>query len=69
MSAETNEKLDAIRRLYFETTPSSILRDFDQAIDLLKSITSEDERQRATVYMQGLAEMRKEWKKKRRPSR
>ena len=53
--------LDEIRRLYFETTKATILRDFDRAIDLLKSIESPDERQKATVYMAGLAEMRKEF--------
>ena len=54
--------LDEIRRLYFETTKKTILNDFDKAIDLLKSIESPDERQKATVYMAGLAEMRKEFK-------
>ena len=53
--------IDEIRRLYFETSKSTILKDFDQAIDLLKSIESPDDRQKATVYMAGLAEMRKEW--------
>lgn len=56
-----SEPLDEIRRLYFETTKKTILNDFDKAIDLLKSIESPDERQKATVYMSGLAEMRKEW--------
>lgn len=56
-----SDALDEIRRLYFETSKSSILDDFDKAIDLLKSIESQDERQKATVYMAGLAEMRKEW--------
>lgn len=54
--------LDEIRRLYFETTKATILKDFDRAIDLLKSIESPDERQKATVYMAGLAEMRKEFR-------
>lgn len=53
--------LDEIRRLYFETKKASILDDFDKAIDLLKSIETPEERQKATVYMSGLAEMRKEW--------
>ena len=53
--------LDEIRRLYFETTKGSIQKDFDRAIDLLKSIESPDERAKTTVYMAGLAEMRKEW--------
>jgi hypothetical protein len=64
MTAQPTDKLAAIRRLYFETKPSTILCDFDRAIDLLKAMDSETERERATVYMQGLAEMRKEWKQR-----
>jgi hypothetical protein len=60
------EVLAEIRRLYFKTSSSTIDRDFDRAIDLLKSIRLPEDRQRATVYMEGLAEMRKEWKGKRR---
>jgi hypothetical protein len=61
-----DEILAEIRRLYFKTTSSTIERDFDRAIDLLKSIRLPVDRQRATVFMEGLAEMRKEWKGKRR---
>jgi hypothetical protein len=50
-----------IRRLYFETKPSTIQRDFERAIDLLKSLRSDAERSKAVVYMQGLAELRQEW--------
>lgn len=57
--------LEEIRRLYFKTTKATIDRDFDQAIDLLKAMPESD-RPRATVFMQGLAEMRKEFKKARR---
>ena len=57
----TDEILAQIREIYFKTTRGTILRDFDRAIDLLKTIPSPDERQRATVYMDGLAEMRKEF--------
>ena len=32
-----------------------------KALDLLKSMTSEEERERATVYMEGLAQMRSDW--------
>lgn len=56
------EILAEIRRLYFKTTAKTIDRDFDRAIDLLKSIRLPEDRQRATVFMEGLAEMRKEWK-------
>jgi hypothetical protein len=63
------DKLAEIRRLYFNTTKATILRDFDRAIDLIKSMDTEAEREKATVYMQGLAEMRKEFGfgKKHRP--
>jgi hypothetical protein len=57
----TDEILAEIRSIYFTTTKSKILEDFDRAIDLLKSIPTPEERQRATVYMDGLAEMRKEF--------
>jgi hypothetical protein len=68
MTTGHDDKLAEIRRLYFETGPSTILRDFDRAIDLIKSMETEAERERATVYVQGLAEMRKEFgmRKKRR---
>jgi hypothetical protein len=56
--------LDEIRRLYFKTTRATIDRDFDRAIDLLKTLPESD-RPRATVFMQGLAEMRKEFKRGR----
>ena len=63
------DKLAEIRKLYFAATKATIARDFDRAIDLLKSMPSEDERERATVFMQGLAEMRKEWNSDGNPSR
>ena len=61
------DPLAEIRRLYFSTTRATIEQDFAQALDLLKTMQSEDERSRATVFMHGLAQMRSEWgvKKKR----
>jgi hypothetical protein len=50
-----------IRRLYFATTRATIQRDIEKAIDLLKTLTTEDERERATVFMDGLSQMRSEW--------
>jgi hypothetical protein len=64
-----DDKLAEIRRLYFSTTRDRIDADLAKALDLLKSMASEDERERATVYMEGLAQMRSEWgrgKKKRK---
>ena len=56
------DKLAEIKKLYFSTTRATIGRDFDRAIDLLKAMP-EHERDRAAVFMQGLAEMRQEWKR------
>ncbi len=56
--------LGEIRRLYYGATRATIVRDFERAIDLLKSMGTEEERERATVYMQGLADMRSQWVKK-----
>jgi hypothetical protein len=58
------DKIDAIRKMYFESTPKTIQRDFERAIDILKSMQDEVTRGKAAVFMEGLAEMRKEWKKK-----
>ena len=59
------EVIAEIRQLYFKATARTIDRDFDRAIDLIKSIRLPEDRQRATVFMEGLAEMRKDWKNKR----
>jgi len=61
MTSDT-EKIAAIRKMYFEATPKTIQRDFERAIDMLKTIENEDARGKAAVFMEGLAEMRKEWK-------
>jgi hypothetical protein len=57
----TADKLAEIRRLYFKTTRQTIDADLAKALDLLKSMATEDERERATVYMEGLAQMRSDW--------
>ena len=62
----TDDKLAEIRRLYFRTTRATIDEDLAEALDLLKSMPSEEERERATVYMEGMAQMRKEWSGKKR---
>ena len=57
----TDQKLAEIRRLYFQTTPQSIQQDLEKALDLIKSMATEEERERATVYLQGLNDMRRDW--------
>jgi hypothetical protein len=62
----TEDKLGEIRRLYFKTTRATIHDDLAKALDLLKSMPTEEERERATVYMEGMAQMRKEWSGKKK---
>jgi hypothetical protein len=65
----TDAKLAEIRRLYFATTRATIQADLARALDLLKSMHSEEERERATVYMEGLAQMRSDWVRRAKPGR
>jgi hypothetical protein len=53
--------LARIREIYFKTTKRTIEHDLAHAIELLKGLPSEDERDKAAVYMEGLAQMRSEW--------
>jgi hypothetical protein len=55
------DTLAEIREIYFKTSRQTIEHDFAHALELLKSLPSEEERERATVFMQGLAEMRRDW--------
>ena len=59
------EQVAAIRKMYFAATPKTIQRDLEKAIDILKTLKSDEERSKAAVYMEGLNELRKEWKKAR----
>jgi len=58
-----DEKHAEIKRLYYETRRETIEHDLEKALDLLKSMTTEEERERATVYMDGLAQMRADWRR------
>ena len=53
-------RLAEIRRLYYQTTAATVQRDLKRAVTLLKEM-SEDERERAAVFMDGLSQMRSEW--------
>lgn len=55
------DALAEIRKLYYATTKATVIRDLDRAIDLLKGLPDDDEREKAAVYMDGLAQMRSEW--------
>jgi hypothetical protein len=62
-----DDKLAEIRRLYFSATKRTIDDDFFRALQLLKSMNSEEEREKAAVYMEGLTEMRADWARERQP--
>jgi len=55
------DPLAEIKQLYYRTTKATIRRDLARAIDLLKAMKTDDDRQRAAVYMDGLSQMRSEW--------
>jgi hypothetical protein len=56
-----DDKLAEIRRLYYATTKQTIRQDLERALQLLKSMNGEEERERAAVYMDGLSQMRSDW--------
>jgi hypothetical protein len=53
--------LAEIRRIYFKTTRQTVQHDIAHAIALLKTLPTEEDREKATVYMEGLAALRSEW--------
>ncbi len=61
--------LDEIRRIYFRTTKQTIQNDFAHAVELLKALPDEETRQRAAVFMEGLAQMRRDWFKEKGKSK
>ena len=60
-AADPVAALAELRRIYFKTTKQTIEHDFAHAIALAKSIESEEDRQKASVFMEGINELRKEW--------
>jgi hypothetical protein len=60
------DPIDEIKQIYFKASAQSIEQDFARAIDLLKTLPDEDTRERAAVYMEGLAEMRKDWERRQK---
>ena len=53
--------LEQIRRIYFKTTRQTIENDLAHAIELLKSLDTDEQRDKAAVFMEGIAQMRSEW--------
>jgi hypothetical protein len=59
------DPLTEIKQLYYQATKATIQKDVKRAVELLKSMPSEDDRERAAVYMDGLSQMRSEWGQKK----
>ena len=53
--------LDELRRIYFKTTKQTIENDLAHAIELLKTLDTDEQRDKAAVFMEGIAQMRSEW--------
>ena len=51
-----------IKKIYYAATKATIQNDIDRAIDLLKTLPTEEDREKVAVYMDGLSQMRSEWK-------
>ena len=61
----SSDVLREIRDLYFKTTKRTIQHDLAHAVSLLRTLPLEEDREKARVYMDGLAQMRTEWAKRK----
>lgn len=61
---EQPDRLAQIRDIYFRAKPATIEQDIARAVAILKSMPTEEERERASVYLEGLAEMRADWRER-----
>ena len=66
MPRNANEE---IKRLYFRTTERTVERDLRRAVDLFKTLPDDSSRAAAAVYMDGLSQMRSEWRLAKRPTK
>lgn len=57
----SSDAISRIKALYYGATAKSIAKDLQEAITLLKTLETEEDRERAAVFMDGLAQMRSEW--------
>lgn len=53
--------LEELRKLYFNAKRGTVKKDIIRAIDLFKTLKTEEDREKAAVYMDGLSQMRSEW--------
>jgi hypothetical protein len=61
--------IEQIRRIYFKTTKQTVENDLAHAIELLKALETEEQREKAAVFMDGISQMRSDWARdQKRPS-
>ena len=65
-TADPQAVLEQIRRIYFKTTKQTIENDLAHAIELLKTLETEEQRDKAAVFMEGIAQLRSEWAREAR---
>jgi hypothetical protein len=58
---------DEIKKIYYAATKPTIQKDLERALDLLKTLPTEEERDKVAVFIHGLAQMRSEWRAAARP--
>jgi uncharacterized coiled-coil protein SlyX len=58
----TSNAARRIKSLYYDTTKSSIEKDLQIAVDLFKTLEDDSSRDAVAVYMDGLSQMRSEWR-------
>ena len=58
----SQKAVNEIRRLYDKTTAATVERDLTRAVEILKTLPDEETRARAAVFMDGLSQMRSEWR-------
>lgn len=61
-----DDKVAEIKRLYYQTSRVTIQQDVAKAIELLKSMSGDGERERVAVYMDGMSQMRSDWARQAR---
>jgi hypothetical protein len=62
----SEKKIKQIKRLYYETTKKTIEEDLGKAVAILKTFANDRERSKAAVYLDGLSQMRSEWRTKKK---
>ena len=54
--------INEIQRLYDQATAATVERDLKRAVEIFKTLPDEETRERAAVFMDGLSQMRSEWR-------